>query len=192
MTTTTDRFTSADLECLKLPAGWRAEVIDGELFVSKAPSWDHEDVVYNVLYQLHRWASAHGGRANGGVGVIYADDDDVIPDVVWVSEERFKRALDGAGHLRNVGPDLAVEVVSPGPSNATRDYKTKLALYSRRDAREYWVVDPQRRAVQVFTRPGGDLSRGLELWAEFPDGALLTSPLLTDLALPVSALWPGG
>jgi hypothetical protein len=39
--TTTDRFTTADLDRLDLPEGWRAEIIDGALYMSKAPGWDH-------------------------------------------------------------------------------------------------------------------------------------------------------
>ncbi|MBV9895371.1 MAG: Uma2 family endonuclease, partial [Chloroflexi bacterium] len=35
--TTIDRFTTADLDRLELPEGWRAEIIDGALYVSKAP-----------------------------------------------------------------------------------------------------------------------------------------------------------
>jgi hypothetical protein len=49
---TTDRFTTADLERLDLPEGWRAEIIDGVLYTSKAPGWDHQDVVRRVATLL--------------------------------------------------------------------------------------------------------------------------------------------
>jgi Uma2 family endonuclease len=186
----TDRFTTADLERLDLPEGWRAEIIDGVLYVSKAPGWDHQAVIAEILIALKAWAETHTGRANWGIGVIYADDDTVIPDVVWVSSERLERGLDSAGHLSGVGPDLVVEVVSPGASNAERDYDKKLALYSRRDAREYWIVDPQARAVRVYARPGGDLGQPLERRAEFRDDDRLTSELLDGFAVRLIELWP--
>jgi Uma2 family endonuclease len=143
-TTTTDRFTTADLDRLDLPEGWRAEIIDGALYVSKAPGWDHQAVVANVFVALRAWAAEHAGRVNWGIGVLYADDDNVTPDVVWISAECLAHGLDAAGHLAQVGPELVVEVVSPGSENARRDREAKLALYSRRDALEYWIVDPRR------------------------------------------------
>jgi len=189
-TTTTDRFTTADLDRLELPESWRAEIIDGALYVSKAPGWDHQAVVANVYVALRAWVAEHAGRVNWGIGVIYADDDNVIPDVVWISAERLAQALDAAGHLNELGPELVVEVVSPGAENARRDRDAKLALYSRRDALEYWIVDPRMRAVQVYTRPQGDRSEPLEHRAELHDDDVLTSDLLAGFAVRVSTFWP--
>ena len=131
MTTTTDRFTTTDLDRLDLPEGWRAEIIDGALYVSKAPGWDHQGVIVRLLRVLGAWADERGGAGNAGIGVLYADDDNVIPDVVWISAERLAKGLDAAGHLTQVGPELVIEVVSPGSENARRDREAKLALYSR-------------------------------------------------------------
>ena len=126
--TTIDRFTTADLDRLELPEGWRAEIIDGVLYVSKASGWDHQGAIVRLLRLLGDWAEAHGGAINAGIGVIYADDDNVIPDLVWISAERLAQGLDAAGHLHEPGPELVVEVVSPGAENARRDRESKLAL----------------------------------------------------------------
>jgi Uma2 family endonuclease len=176
--TTTDRFTTADLERLDLPEGWRAEIIDGALYMSKAPGWDHQAVVRRLVLKLSAWTDEHRGRVNFGIGVIYADDDNVIPDVVWISAERLAKGLDAAGHLTEVGPELVVEVQRPGAENARRDREAKLALYSRRDALEYWIVDPVARAVRVYARPHGDLSRALaegQPWSCFLWAAVFAS-----------------
>jgi Uma2 family endonuclease len=186
-TTTTDRFTTADLDCLDLPEGWRAEIVDGALYVSKAPGWDHQTVAGNVFVALRAWAAEHAGRVNWGIGVIYADDDNVVPDVVWISAERLAQALDAAGHLNQVGPELVVEVVSPGSENARRDREAKLALYSRRDALEYWIVDPVARTVHQYHRVQGG---PLQLRGVVGDDDWLTSDLLEGFAVRVSELWP--
>jgi len=187
MTTTTDRFTTTDLDRLDLPEGWRAEIIDGALYVSKAPGWDHQAVVANLFVALRAWAEAHAGRVNWGIGVIYADDDNVIPDVVWISDERLAKGLDAAGHLNEVGPELVVEVQSPGAENARRDREAKLALYSRRDALEYWIVDPVARTVHQYHRIRGG---PLQLRGVVGDDEWLTSDLLEGFAVRVSELWP--
>jgi Uma2 family endonuclease len=186
MITTIDRFTTADLDRLDLPEGWRAEIIDGALYVSKAPGWDHQGVIVRLLRVLGDWADARGGAVNAGIGVIYADDDNVIPEVVWVSAERLTTGLDAAGHLNQVGPELVIEVVSPGSENARRDRETKLALYSRRDALEYWIVDPIARTVHQYHRPQGG---PLQLRGVVGSDDWLRSELLEGFAVPVSELW---
>ena len=187
---TIDRYTTADLDRLDLPDGWRAEIIDGELYVSKAPSWEHQAVVVSILALLGRWADRqpHLGRVNTGIGVLYADDDNVIPDVVWISHARLDRGLDAAGHLLATGPELAIEVVSPGKENARRDYDLKLALYSRRDALEYWIVDPGARTVHLYGR--AYLLSPLRLVKIVGDQNWLTSNVLEGFAVRVADLWP--
>lgn len=187
MTTTAacrEGFTSADLEELNLPEGWRAEIIDGELLVSKQPSWQHQQVCLNVALALHSWSSRTGaGRPGFAPGVILADDQDVIPDVVWVSNERLASSL-REGHLHEQCPELVVEVLSPGPANRRRDLELKLALYSRRGAHEYWVCDSQAKTVDVFRRvtEGGPLEHVRKLTEQDE----LTSPLLPDFGVRVS------
>ena len=189
--TTIDRFTTADLDRLELPEGWRAEIIDGVLYVSKAPGWEHQDVVLNLASALKAWADPSQGRVNWGIGVIYADDDNVIPDVVWISAERLAQGLDTAGHLHELGPELVVEVVSPGSENARRDRETKLALYSRRDALEYWIVDPVARTVHQYARAqGGGPQEPLQLRGSVGYDDWLRSHLLEGFAVRTSDLWP--
>src|SRR5262249_55632992 len=120
------RYTSADLDILPEIEGIRYEIIDGELFVSKQPSWHHQTVSGEVFGFLRDWSRATGGgRAAEVPGLVFADDDDVIPDVVWISNRRLSHALDAAGHL-TVGPELVVEVLSPGSANEKRDREAKL------------------------------------------------------------------
>jgi len=45
-----------------------------------------------------------------------------------------------------------IEVVSPGAANVRRDRDVKLKLYSRRGVDEYWIVDWQRRQIEVYRR----------------------------------------
>jgi Uma2 family endonuclease len=179
------RFTSSDLEKFPDIEGVRYEIIDGELHVSKAPGWHHQYACDGVVVALRNWNEHTGtGVAVSGPGVIFAEDDDVIPDVVWISRERLANALDEAGHLR-IAPELVVEVLSPGASNERRDRDLKLKLYSRQGVREYWVVDWVNRRVQVYRRE----QAALELVATLEGEDALTTPLLPGFACPISDLW---
>jgi Uma2 family endonuclease len=120
--------------------------------MSKQPHWYHQFVANQVWEALQQWSrQTKAGVANVAPGVIFADDDDVAPDVVWISREKWMRALQPDGHL-HTAPELVVEVLSPGAANTQRDRDIKLKLYSRRGVLEYWIVNWQARSVEVYRR----------------------------------------
>ena len=180
------RFTSADLKGLPDIDGVRYEIVDGELHVSKVPDWHHQYVCDGIVSALRVWSRQTGaGIALSAPGVVFADDEDAVPDVVWFSWERFAAAVDEAGHFRRA-PELVVEVLSPGPKNERRDRELKLKLYSRQGVREYWIVDWRTRTVQVFRRE----QAALRLVATLESDDALTTPLLPGFGQPVAELWP--
>ena len=50
-------------------------------------------------------------------------------------------------------PDLVVEILSP--SNWKKDSILKYKKYVGAGVREYWMVDPGRRTIQVFRKDRG-------------------------------------
>jgi Uma2 family endonuclease len=147
----TFKWTSRDLETLP-DNGKLYEVIEGELYVSKQPHLNHQIVGTNIVGLLKAWsAQNHLGVAIFTPGIIFADDDDVVPDAVWISHQRLASALEPDGKLHSA-PELVVEVLSPGDINERRDRETKLKLYSRRGALEYWIINWRTRQIEVFRR----------------------------------------
>src|SRR5688572_3908741 len=179
------RYTSRDLDLLPHVEGTRYEIIDGELHVSKQPTWRHQRACNRICTALTIWNDETGrGEAIPAPGLIFAEDDDVAPDAVWISKQRLDGALDDAEHLRRA-PELVVEVLSPGRRNEQRDRESKLALYSRQGVQEYWIVDCRLRTVQVYRRDGDHLA----LVATLMDDDSLTSPLLPGFSCPLRGLW---
>jgi Uma2 family endonuclease len=179
------RYTSRDLDLLPDIEGIRYEIIDGELFVSKQPNLKHQYVCTVLISALHVWCVSDGhGRVYGTPGLVFSDDDDVIPDLIWIGEERLAIGRDASGHI-TVGPELAIEVLAPGSANERRDREAKLALYSRRGVDEYWIVDWRQQTVEVFRRVDDTLTRV----ATLRDGEEITSSLLPGLEIPVVNLW---
>jgi Uma2 family endonuclease len=190
MTIAARQFTIDDLANFP-DDGSRYEVIDGELYVSTAPHFEHQLIQSNVSIPLTIWSEANDdGVALCGAGVIFSRHDGVIPDILWFSGERLPTAIlspltgekDGKFHL---APDLAVEIVSPGKVNEERDRETKLILYSRRGVREYWIVDRFARAILVYRRESAEL----ELVATLTDGDVLTSPFMSGFSLAVERIF---
>jgi len=179
------RFTSKDLDRLPTIEGIRYEIIDGDLFVSKQPHWHHQYASDRVARPLHDWNDRTSlGFAMSVPGLVFSDDNDVIPDVVWISRTRLDAVVDSAGHL-TAAPELVVEVLSPGRENERRDREVKLALYARQGVQEYWIVDWQQQAVELYRRIGDDLGHV----ATLVGNDVLTTPLLPGFAHPIAMLW---
>ncbi len=120
--------------------------------MSKQPHWDHQFVCGLIFALLQEWSRrTRRGVPNIAPGIIFADDDDAAPDVVWISHARLATALEEDGKL-HAAPELVVEVVSPGDKNEHRDREAKLRLYSRQGVDEYWIVDWQARRLDVYRR----------------------------------------
>jgi Uma2 family endonuclease len=182
---TTKHWTSKDLDALPHKEGTRYEIIDGELYVSHQPSWHHQYACRRLIAVLDHWSLATGlGEPSGAPGIIFAEDQDVAPDVVWISHGRLQGTLDQAGHLTQA-PELVIEVLSPGSTNIRRDRDLKLSLYSRQGVEEYWIVDPLAQTIDVFRQQGGHLAHVDWLNAE----DTLTSPTLPSFSCPVHTLF---
>ena len=179
------RFTIRDLELLSNPNDDRRyEIIDGELYVSTQPHWCHQLTATEISHALRVWNGETGlGVVNVAPGVIFAADEAVAPDLVWISREHFARVVGDDGKL-HAAPDLVVEILSPGSDNEERDRDAKLKLYSRRGVREYWIVDWRAPSVQVYRRENAALHLAVTLASE----DVLTSPLLPGFARRVGEL----
>ena len=180
-----DRWTVSDLERLPDDAWHRYEIIDGELFVSRAAHYKHQDSGNLIANALTNWNWGTGlGKVLPAVGLIFTEHDSVIPDVVWISHERLALLVDDAGHFQGA-PELVVEVLSAGTSNERRDRDVKLRLYSTQGVREYWLVDWRAETVAVYRRHRARLRLDATLTRE----DTLTSPLLPGFSLPIARMF---
>lgn len=180
------RWTTRDLDAMPDDGGWkRYEIIDGKLFVTRAPHIRHQDAGGNIYFELGSWSrQTRLGKPFQTPGVIFTSTDAVIPDIVWISQERFANGIDEAGHL-TVAPELMVEVLSPGELNEQRDKEVKLKLYSLHGVQEYWIVNWQLKTLEIYRR--SDVQ--LHLVATLLEGDTLTSPLLPGFSTPVSQIF---
>lgn len=145
MATTVKKLTYADYE--KMPAdGFRHEIIEGEEFMTPPPGTDHQTVVLNLAALLRAHVVSHklGRVFVAPTAVVFSKHDAVEPDVFFISKARASiitsKNIQGA-------PDLVVEVLSP--STASNDRGPKLATYDRGGVREYWIVDPTAKTVEI-------------------------------------------
>ena len=141
-------LTIADLDVMP-DDGNRYEIIEGELIVSRAPSLLHQIIVSNIIALIRNYLDTNSiGIVVPGPGVIFNDVNGVIPDVVFVSNE--KRGEIAFGEKLTGAPELVIEILSPGAENERRDRAVKRQLYGRFGVEEYWIVDPVNRFIEVY------------------------------------------
>jgi Uma2 family endonuclease len=176
-------WTSHDLDLL--PDTERYDIVDGELYVSKQPHWQHQYTCVRISMFLQLWSDqTQLGMVNYAPGVIFTDDNDVVPDLVWISQEQLAIALEADGKLHS-SPELVIEVLSPGSENARRDREVKRKLYSRRGAQEYWIVDWRQQRLEAYRRREGVLTLDKTLSA----ADTLVSPLLPGFSCQISQIF---
>jgi Uma2 family endonuclease len=66
-------------------------------------------------------------------------------------------------------PDLIIEIVSL--NNSKRDTEEKFGLYQNHGVREYWIVFPYERTVNVFFRT--DITKKFEFIAMYAEDSLI-------------------
>lgn len=164
--------------------GNRYEVIEGELIVSRAPGLTHQSMSMNLAVNIKNFLSQNPiGEVWTTPGVIFSEFSGVIPDIVFVSHER--RAEIASGERITGAPDLVIEIVSPGVDNERRDRVAKRQLYGKYGVKEYWVVNPYKRTIEVYLLKG----RTLRLKATYTEQDELVSSVLAAFTCKVEEIF---
>jgi len=176
-------LTVADLDACP-DDGNRYELIEGELFVSRAPRLPHQLVLHNLQVALASYLKQNPiGKVVPGPGAVFSDYDAVIPDLVFVRNESWDRIVADERFVK--APDLVIEILSPGKVNSERDLLVKRQLYSRYGVEEYWVVEPESREVEVYRQS----EQSLQKISTMRECETLTSSILPGLDLDLGTLF---
>jgi Uma2 family endonuclease len=144
--------------------GQRYEIIDGELFVTPAPSYRHQVAVRELVLLLAAYAKSCGlVLLFAPFDVPFSTHNSVQPDVLALPAmpdgRRSREFLDVRRLI------LAIEVLSP--STANHDRGVKRVLYQRERVDEYWIVDLDARSIERWrpdsTQP--EVHRDTMVWA---------------------------
>jgi Uma2 family endonuclease len=168
---------AAELPETNLPT----ELWDGELIMSPVPSFFHQEIVVRFFKRLESWVERHrlGKTALAPLDMVLAPHRAVQPDVIFIANER----LGIIGERVQGAADLVVEVLSP--DSRRRDRIDKRDLYEQHGVREYWLIDPEVRTVEVLS-----LERGqCQLLGRWQSGDNAVSALLKGFEVPVGELF---
>jgi len=158
---------------MKLPEGTRAELIDEEIFMSPSLRPRHQRVPFRLSRILDEHITRHGlGEIFIAPLDVHLPSEDIVePDVFFIAKENAGIVQDW---VRGV-PDLIIEMLSP--DRPDRDRIVKRDLYAHNGVREYWLVGPETKTIEVFSLQDDQYKRS----GCFGAGETLTSPLLAGL-----------
>jgi Uma2 family endonuclease len=175
------RWTFAELAAEMPESNLPTELWDGELVMSPAPSFFHQEIVTRFFKLLD--AFVEKGRAGkvslAPLDMILAPRRAVQPDVVFISNER--RGI--IGDKLSGAADLVAEIISP--ESRRRDRFDKRDLYEQHGVREYWLIDPEAQTVEVLHLVRGEY----QLAGRWHPGEQAASKLLPGFKAPVGDLF---
>ena len=126
----------------------RYELIDGIAYAMASPSRLHQKISGEIFRQLSNFlkgktCEVYNAPFDVRLNAESFDDTVVQPDILVVCDESKHdgKSVKGA-------PDMVIEILSP--STSRHDTVMKFKLYQSAGVREYWIIDPYIKSVQVY------------------------------------------
>jgi Uma2 family endonuclease len=143
---------------LQTPEGGKFQLIDGELMEMKSPSLCHQEIILSLVTEIRNYLVKNnvGEVFLAPLDVYFSDKEVYQPDILFLLTASFSKMkenkIEGA-------PDLVIEVLSL--STAYYDLKHKKSVYEKQGVKEYWIVDPMEKSVEIFENTGGKFNSSL-------------------------------
>ncbi|GMT49608.1 MAG: hypothetical protein IEMM0008_1147 [bacterium] len=159
----------------------RYEIIEGELIEMPSPGSEHQIISAKIFAKLNNYIE------NNGLGIVLYSPLDIVfdenntfqPDIVFISKEN-KHIIQERGIFGN--PDLVVEVLSK--STEKKDRELKFKAYEKFGVREYWLVDPKKRCMEVYVLEKSEFTT----YCSVKNNEKLKSRIFPDFAVSFSEL----
>jgi Uma2 family endonuclease len=155
------------------------ELSEGRLIISPSPTPKHQDISARLFLILGNYVYSNN------LGKLVAAPMDTRlyegvvrqPDIAFMSNEHLDRITDKWGV-----PDLVVEILSEG--TAEIDKEDKYLEYQRAGVLEYWIVDPFKQSVEIYTLEHGNYS----LFGKWGTGDIAKSKLLDGFEVSIDEI----
>jgi Uma2 family endonuclease len=155
------------------------ELSEGRLIISPSPTDRHQEISLNLSLLFASYVKLHR------LGVVRYSPLDVRlyegvvrePDIIFMGNEHLDRITDKWGV-----PDLVVEILSEGTAKV--DKEDKYLEYQKAGVLEYWIVDPFKQSIEIFTLEHGNYS----LFGKWGTGEIAKSKLLDGFEVGVDEI----
>lgn len=145
------QYTYEDYE--KLPEGAPYQLIGGELVMTPSPVPYHQIISRRIEFELVKFVEERklGEVIDAPMDVYLSETETYQPDIIFISNERLNIIGD---KKIEAAPDLVIEILSE--STAYYDLKHKKRVYEKSGVKEYWIVDPMEKSIEVYENVNGE------------------------------------
>jgi Uma2 family endonuclease len=160
----------------QLPEGAPYQLIGGELIMTPSPVPYHQDISRNLEFLLLTYIKSQnlGKVYDAPIDVYLEEEETYQPDIIFISRDRLsivgEKKIEGA-------PDLVIEILSP--ATAYYDLRKKKEVYEKHGVKEYWIVDPIEKIIEVFENK----EKGFELYNQARVEGKVSSRLLENFSV---------
>ncbi len=167
---------------LKTPEDERYELIEGELIMSPSPIPKHQRISGKLEFELRKFVMENDlGEVFDAPCDVYLDEENVVqPDILFISKERL--GIIGEKNIQGA-PDLVMEIISE--NTAYRDFVQKKRLYTKFGVREYWIVIPEEKLIEIYTLKDNTYT----LYKTYYKDDILESPYLRNLKIELKGIF---
>ena len=126
----------------------KVEYIDGVAYMMAPAGTGHNSIGGNLYSIIHRYLRNKRCKVFYETKVVLDEKNRFIPDLLVVCDrEKIKE-----NHVEGV-PDFVVEILSP--STRKRDLSSKRDAYEKFGVKEYWIIDPKAKTIDVYVLQEG-------------------------------------
>jgi Uma2 family endonuclease len=145
------QYTYEDYE--KLPEGAPYQLIGGELIMVPSPIPYHQLIKRRIEFELIKFVEERmlGEVLDAPIDVYLSETETYQPDIIFISKERLN--IIGEKRIESA-PDIVIEILSP--STAYYDLRHKRRVYESSGVKEYWIVDPMEKGIEVYENINGE------------------------------------
>lgn len=162
--------------------GKQLQLIEGDFFMTPAPIIFHQDISINLEAIIYEFVAENnlGKVYDAPTDVVLSEEDVVQPDILFIAKDRLniikEKNIKGA-------PDLIVEILSF--KTKKMDTVIKRKLYAKHGVKEYWIIDPDKKQIEVLLL-AGDKYKSERIYKK---GQVLKSKIIAGLKVKVEEVF---
>ena len=126
------------------------EIINGQVYMMSRPTIEHSQIKSNIYTAFRTYLKGKRCRPFDDGDVFLDENTNVVPDVMIICNPDIIKSRGIFGT-----PDLIVEIASP--STERYDRFEKFLTYEKYEVKEYWIVHPNSKSVDVYILRNGKL-----------------------------------